>query len=304
MEGRSSLALLAGAVAAAVAAAAAFFLRAPPPPSFSRAKVVLFGDSITQHSFEPGGWGATIADFFSRRCDVFNRGFGGYNTRWARHVLPKLFPEGEDAPHFLVTCWFGANDAAAESEKPHVPLAEYEDNLRHIVQHLKRVSSHVVVLTPPPVHGPTRLAFQKLKYGARASGVLERTTERAGQYAATAARVAAEQGVPCLDVHKLMLAEGESNWPALVGEGSKSGDGLHLVEAGQKFVGKALVALLIDALGLPRRLSPEEATPQERILVEVPRLPIELPPGARLSPDGYAAQIEEHEKRATGRTVL
>ena len=39
--------------------------------------MVLFGDSITQHGFEDGGWAASVADFFSRRADVFNRGFGG-----------------------------------------------------------------------------------------------------------------------------------------------------------------------------------------------------------------------------------
>ena len=39
-----------------------------------------------------------------------------------------------------------------------------------------------VVVTPPPVHGPTRLAFQRRKYGDRASGVEERTTELAAAY--------------------------------------------------------------------------------------------------------------------------
>ena len=206
----------AASIGAAISAMVKTATSAPAAPAGlfgERSTVVLFGDSITQHGFEDGGWAGTVADYFSRRADVFNRGFGGYNMRWARHLLPSLFPESDR--HLLVTVWFGANDAAASGEIAHVPLAEYEENMRAVLQHLKQRARHVVVLTPPPVHGPTRLAFQRRKFGDRASGVLERTTESAGRYAAAAVRVAAEQGVPVLDVHSLMLAE--PGWPAFVG---------------------------------------------------------------------------------------
>ena len=53
----------------------------------NRPSVVLFGDSITQFSFsrEHNGWGAGLADWYQRSADVFNRGFGGYNSSelWA-----------------------------------------------------------------------------------------------------------------------------------------------------------------------------------------------------------------------------
>ena len=67
-----------------------------------------------------------------------------------------------------MTVWFGANDAALPSERAHVPLVEYEANLRAIVAHAKRSALHVVVLTPPPVHAPTRLAYQRAAHGAHA----------------------------------------------------------------------------------------------------------------------------------------
>ena len=38
------------------------------------------------------------------------RGYSGYNTAWALHLLPKIFPEGMRPPA-LVTVFFGANDA-------------------------------------------------------------------------------------------------------------------------------------------------------------------------------------------------
>ena len=51
---------------------------------------LLFGDSITQHSFMPGGLGQSLADAYQRRLDIVNRGYGGYNTEWGLHVAPHV----------------------------------------------------------------------------------------------------------------------------------------------------------------------------------------------------------------------
>lgn len=78
-----------------------------------RPTFVCFGDSITQRGFAPG-WTGMLADAYQRKADVVNRGYSGYNTRWALQLLPRVFPEplpgGE--PPALVTLFFGANDAA------------------------------------------------------------------------------------------------------------------------------------------------------------------------------------------------
>ena len=42
-----------------------------------RATAVLLGDSITQKSFEVGGWGARVQDALSRKVDVLCRGYSG-----------------------------------------------------------------------------------------------------------------------------------------------------------------------------------------------------------------------------------
>ena len=49
-------------------------------------QVILFGDSITQFSFNVGGWGARVADHYQRRADVLCRGFSGYNSRQAATI--------------------------------------------------------------------------------------------------------------------------------------------------------------------------------------------------------------------------
>ncbi|CAK9137591.1 unnamed protein product [Ilex paraguariensis] len=56
-----------------------------------RPQILLFGDSITEQSFRSGGWGAALADTYSRKADVVVRGYGGYNTRLALFLLHQLF---------------------------------------------------------------------------------------------------------------------------------------------------------------------------------------------------------------------
>ena len=107
-----------------------------------RPEIVLLGDSITQFSFDAGGWGARLQNQYQRHADVMQRGFSGYNTRWALPLLPLLFPAARVAPA-LVVVFFGANDAARaaplrgrgdEASRQHVPLEDYRANLRRIIE--------------------------------------------------------------------------------------------------------------------------------------------------------------------------
>jgi lysophospholipase L1-like esterase len=78
--------------------------------------------------------------------DVYNRGYGGYNTRWAKHIMPDLFPTHE-ANHTLITVFFGANDAADAGSQPrqHVPLDEYKANLHEMIAYLRTKAAKVRV---------------------------------------------------------------------------------------------------------------------------------------------------------------
>ncbi|CAI0445032.1 unnamed protein product [Linum tenue] len=90
-----------------------------------RPKIYLFGDSITEMSFEEAGWGASLTNHFARTADVVLRGYSGYNTRWALKVAERVFPAAGEA--VAVTVFFGANDACLPdrcSAFQHVPLEE------------------------------------------------------------------------------------------------------------------------------------------------------------------------------------
>ncbi|KAJ4790687.1 GDSL esterase/lipase [Rhynchospora pubera] len=58
-----------------------------------RPVIVLFGSSIVQYSFGNGGWGAKLADIYSRQADVVLRGYEGWNSMQACQVLATVFPE-------------------------------------------------------------------------------------------------------------------------------------------------------------------------------------------------------------------
>ena len=217
-----------------------------------RAKIVLFGDSITQQSFRRNGWGACIADRYQKRADLINRGVSGWNTnnflRYASSDDGKedLFDHDNVK---LVTIFFGANDACHAELNKHVPLEIYKSNIMEIVKLVKSNFGQnvtIILISPPPVCHEGRLKHQKNKYKDKATGVLERTLELSGQYAAAVKEVANVMGIPFLDLWTTMQftseGEGRRGWSDFLS------DGLHLSAKGNMFVGKSLVTLIDEVV--------------------------------------------------------
>ncbi|EEF51990.1 Isoamyl acetate-hydrolyzing esterase, putative [Ricinus communis] len=210
-----------------------------------RPQIVLFGDSITEQSFKSGGWGASLADTYSRKADVLVRGYGGYNTRWALFLLHHLFPLGLAKPLAAVTVFFGANDAALKgrtSDRQHVPVEEYKENLRKIVQHVKECSPTVLVvlITPPPIDEEGRFAFARSSYGEKAMELPERTNEMAGVYARQCVELAKELGIYSIDIWSKM--QEKEGW-----QKKFLSDGLHLTPEGNAVVSREVIRVFSEA---------------------------------------------------------
>ncbi|KAL5493352.1 hypothetical protein EMCRGX_G014521 [Ephydatia muelleri] len=172
------------------------------------AKIFLFGDSLTQQSFSPGGWGARVADHFQRRADVLNRGFTGYNTDWAKAILPRLLASREQAD--VITVLLGSNDAVKEGEYQHVPLDRYAQNLRDILEALCEQTN--------------------------ISWPLNRENERTSLYAKAALSVGVEKSVDTVDLYSAMVKE-----PAYH---KYLSDGLHFNAAGGQFLAELVIPKL------------------------------------------------------------
>ncbi|XP_043845935.1 isoamyl acetate-hydrolyzing esterase 1 homolog isoform X1 [Dromiciops gliroides] len=200
-------------------------------------QVLLFGDSITQFSFHQGGWGASLADQLVRKCDVINRGFSGYNTRWAKIILPRLIRKSNAENLVAVTIFFGANDSALKDENPkqHIPLDEYVENLKSMIQYLKSVDvpeSKVILITPPPL---CESAWEKecIAQGYK----LNRMNLVVDEYAKACLQVGQNCGTDVLDLWTLMQKDNKDF-------SSYLSDGLHLSPKGNEFLSSHLWPLL------------------------------------------------------------
>ncbi|KAI3837696.1 hypothetical protein MKW98_027055 [Papaver atlanticum] len=208
-----------------------------------RSHVVLFGDSITEQSFKPNGWGSALANTYTRKVDVVVRGYGGYNSRWALFLLQTLLV-GYTNPPVAVTIFFGANDAALlgrTSERQHVPVEEYKENLRKIVCHFKELSPAmlVVIITPPPINEEGRNEYARSLYGDKARELSERTNEVTGVYAKQCIELAKELGVYSINLwSKMQETEG---W-----QKKFLSDGLHLTAEGNAIVHEEVVRVFSE----------------------------------------------------------
>eukprot|EP00602_Paraphysomonas_sp_CaronLab_P002443 CAMPEP_0185037086 /NCGR_PEP_ID=MMETSP1103-20130426/31005_1 /TAXON_ID=36769 /ORGANISM="Paraphysomonas bandaiensis, Strain Caron Lab Isolate" /LENGTH=245 /DNA_ID=CAMNT_0027574897 /DNA_START=50 /DNA_END=787 /DNA_ORIENTATION=+ len=195
-------------------------------PKRERKHVIFFGDSITQFGYainEGAGWISRLGEWWSRKVDITNRGFSGYNTRWGLEVFEKtvilMKPD-------LLFIFFGANDAAIESSVQYVPLQEYESNLRSMVASVKErlPATDIIIITPPPIYEEKLKVFNMEK---GKGSVVDRFNDRTYRYVEAAEKVGREFTLPVVNAWKGMEGDSELRKDYLI-------DGIHLNEKGNK----------------------------------------------------------------------
>lgn len=253
--------LIVTALVIAAAALARWRTTTTRVPAFlggSRPFALLLGDSLTGRGFQPEhhGWVASLSDRYSRKLDLVNRGYGGWNSRWVLRALPHLLPRwGPDAAQCRwVTLWLGANDAVDEWAKQHVPLVEFRANLRAIISQLRAAfpEAKLLLLTPPPCDTDA-WAAHRLRQGKSS----ERSPQQVGLYAEAVREVAHEhaggESAVLVDIHRAFGGADGKGVSSLTLE-----DGVHLGANGSDLVaGEVLRAL--DGLGLGVEACAEDA---------------------------------------------
>ncbi|CDM27082.1 hypothetical protein DTO013E5_4267 [Penicillium roqueforti] len=208
---------------------------------------ILFGDSITQMACnqELGfAFHAALQESYSRRLDVVNRGLAGYSTAHAVKVFDKFFPLPQTANVRLMTIFFGANDACVPTHSQHVPLDQYKENLKTIIQHPATCAQNprLILISPPPINEYQLEKFDAIKNTPFPS----RTASFTKSYAAAACEVGASLNIPVVDLWSaFMKTTGWKEGEPLVGAhdvpsnerlASLLIDGLHLSPAGNRIV--------------------------------------------------------------------
>eukprot|EP00548_Thalassiothrix_antarctica_P003873 CAMPEP_0194134068 /NCGR_PEP_ID=MMETSP0152-20130528/4146_1 /TAXON_ID=1049557 /ORGANISM="Thalassiothrix antarctica, Strain L6-D1" /LENGTH=262 /DNA_ID=CAMNT_0038829607 /DNA_START=161 /DNA_END=949 /DNA_ORIENTATION=- len=202
----------------------------------TRPKILLLGDSLTQIGWD--GWVGELAHVYQRRADVINRGMSGYNTQWYLDYASSsdVWNQGKNDVR-LITIFFGANDASHPELNPHhhIPVQEFESNLERLLmlceEHYGKEVG-ILFLTAPPVVHKQRLAYQKQRYGDKATGNLERNLTLSESYADATLRVATKHNKPSIHLWKEM--QDEKEWESLFT------DGLHFSKEGNQFVAKSI----------------------------------------------------------------
>ncbi|KAJ8898954.1 hypothetical protein K2173_008454 [Erythroxylum novogranatense] len=204
----------------------------------ARPQFVLFGSSIVQFSYSHDGWGAMLSEIYSRKADVFLRGYLGWNSARALQVIDQIFPKDAPIQPSLVIVYFGGNDSIHPPPTgfgPHVPLNEYSENMRKIAKHLKSLSENIriIFLSAPPINEEQfRKSIDEIDE--------VRTNESLRLYSQACLEVAKEMNVKAIDLWTVM--QQKENWKDVCFT-----DGVHFSAEGSKIVVKEIMKIIKES---------------------------------------------------------
>lgn len=167
-------------------------------------KITLFGDSITRRStdVDNGCWGSMIEYRVGNFFDLDTRGFEGYNTKWGLELMPKLFPKTYLDKVEIFIPFFGHNDSWDAQYPMHVPVADYEINLRKMIKYLtdNGLEKRKIIMITPTWYHHEAFAEYMMSLGMPGIG---KSLEDAEKYAEAVLRVASDEGLEVVDFFKI-----------------------------------------------------------------------------------------------------
>ncbi|KAL4876178.1 SGNH hydrolase-type esterase domain-containing protein [Aspergillus karnatakaensis] len=165
-------------------------------------KILFFGDSITQGAYNPDGgfaFGAAIQHAYSRKMDVLQRGYGGYNSDHAAAVFPFILQQEKNVK--LMILFFGTNDSIIPESKNHVPIPRFRENTQGIVRAAQDAGIKVVLIGPGPFDHHQFITVMEEGW------VCDRTTLRARAYCDAAVELGQELRIPIVPLWYLIMSE-------------------------------------------------------------------------------------------------
>ncbi len=195
--------------------------------------VVFLGDSITQQGAGPDGYVTLVRKAIeAKRADagiqIIGAGIGGHKVpdleaRLDRDVL-KHKPD-------TVVIYIGINDVWHSTRGEGTDIKRYETGLKNLLQRCQDAGARVVLATPSVIG-------EKHDGANELDGMLD-------DYAAVSRKVAASSGATLLDLRKSFVDHLKHYNAANKEQGILTGDGVHLSDAGDRFV----AARMLEALG-------------------------------------------------------
>ncbi|QLL33941.1 hypothetical protein HG536_0F02660 [Torulaspora globosa] len=203
-------------------------------------KFLLFGDSLTEFAFN--SWmeegkpdqfvlGAALCNAYTRRMDIVQRGFSGFNSRWGLKVLPGILES--ECGIVVSTIAFGSNDLCLGGHQK-VPEEEFVSNIKKMILLLKAKDIKPILVGPALID---QERFEASRQEEVQKGYV-RTPERFKLYSELLHKVADEEDVPMVDLNVAFQREGGDKWQELLS------DGLHYSGSGYKIFFDELMATI------------------------------------------------------------
>jgi lysophospholipase L1-like esterase len=231
------------AFAAGVLSAGACRAADGAPPALAKGdRIVFLGDSITQGGGGAKGYITLVKNTLDEKCrdlgiEVFNAGISGNKVPDLQRRLQK---DVLDRKPTIVFIYIGINDVWHWNKNPQGEMVggttkdKYEAGLKEIIGKIKAAGARVILCTPSVI-------------GEKGDGSNERDA-MLDEYSDISRKVAAETGTQLLDLRKAFLAYERISNKQNKHAGVLTGDGVHLNDAGNKFVATGMLkALGIDA---------------------------------------------------------
>lgn len=202
-------------------------------------RIVFLGDSITEAGAAPGGYVSLVRQALERhhadqKIEVIGAGISGNRVpdlerRLERYVLNKK--------PTLVVIYIGINDVWHSMQGRGTPKEAYEQGLRRIVEQIRGTGADVILATPSVI-------------GEKHDGS-NPLDEMLDDYSAISRRVAQQSGAQLLDLRKAFVSYLKQQNADNASEGILTTDGVHLNEAGNRFVAEQMATALVQAVEHP-----------------------------------------------------
>jgi lysophospholipase L1-like esterase len=224
---------LALSAAVALAAVPAFAADEPPVPLQKGDRIVFLGDSITQAGAGPKGYVTLINEALQDKkkdlgIEVIGAGISGNKVpdiqgRLEKDVLAKK--------PTVVVIYIGINDVWHGEKDPTkgTPKDKYEAGLRDVIGRCQDAKARVILCTPSVI-------------GEKADGS-NTNDAKLDEYADISRKVAADLKVPVCDLRKEFIAKLKKDNADNKDKGVLTGDGVHLNDAGNRFVADVILKM-------------------------------------------------------------
>ncbi|HSG69871.1 MAG TPA: Dabb family protein [Planctomycetaceae bacterium] len=198
-------------------------------------RIVFLGDSITQQGAGPNGYVTFVRNTLNRRVkdlgiEVIGAGISGHKVPDLQKRLDK---DVLDKNPTIVVIYIGINDVWHSQNGRGTSTADYESGLKDLIARILANNARVILCTPSVI-GEKHAGENPL------DGML-------AEYAGISRKVAYDADVQLLDLHDAFRHQIERINSDNKEKGILTTDGVHLNEAGNRFVSRQV----LTALGVP-----------------------------------------------------